>query len=112
MSELLMVIKDSRLILIALAAIAGTLGDAFFNEAAKNGQIKWILVGFVFWNLTSFLFFLVLKHQLLNWSVIALVLLNMMFALLLSYYYFGEPFSQRTVAGIIFAIIAIVLMGI
>lgn len=112
MSELLENIKDSRLILIALAAFAGTIGDAFFNQAAKNGQVKWIIAGFIFWNLTSFFFFMVLKHQLLNWSIITLVLLNMMFALLLSYYYFEEPFSQRTMLGIIFAVIAIILMGI
>ncbi|HBE90794.1 MAG: hypothetical protein A3E37_02805 [Candidatus Andersenbacteria bacterium RIFCSPHIGHO2_12_FULL_46_9] len=98
--------------LLAISAgLVGGIGDALLNQWAKHGGKWWLIAsGYLSWVVALTLFLLMLKKGPLAHCVILFLLSNCIFIIAVSNLVFHEDISAQKWAGIILAIVAIVIM--
>jgi drug/metabolite transporter (DMT)-like permease len=100
--------------IVALLALIGVIGD-FFIKLAGGGEkyidIKWFVFGALLYLSTSFGWFYVMKH--IKFSLLGVVysITTALLLVAIGVFYFHEKLSTYEIAGIIAAIIAVILLG-
>jgi drug/metabolite transporter (DMT)-like permease len=97
----------------SLAGLSASIGDAMLNEWAKGGtKALWLIGGFIFWNISLLLFMGMLRRELFSTSVVFFVVANYLVSIAFSQLIFHENITVYQKLGIVFALIAIVLIQI
>lgn len=102
------------LVLTIFLAIVGVVGDFFINlagEGKKFIEIKYFIIGFVVYALTAFGWFFVMKYEKLSTLGVFYAITTVVFLTIISVFYFKEAINAYEVAGIVLAVISLVLMG-
>jgi multidrug transporter EmrE-like cation transporter len=96
---------------IILAGFVGAIGDAFLNQWAKQGRISWLLLGYIVWIVTATIVAYMLKKEIFGTAIVMFLLSNVVFALVISRFYFFEHLSIAQWIGIALSVLAVVLMN-
>jgi len=93
------------------AGLVGGIGDALLNQWAKfGGKLWWMASGYLFWIIALTMFVLMLKKAPLAHCVVLFLLTNCIFIIAVSCLVFHEDISAQKLAGIVLAIIAMVII--
>lgn len=108
------VVQKAPLIFYAFSIGAGfmaAVGDSLLKQWTKSESGWWWLSGgVVFWNISLMFFILMLQRGMLAQSVVMYIILNCVFALIMSRFIFGEVLSATQWSAIALAVFAVVLM--
>jgi small multidrug resistance pump len=107
-------IKIMSLALAVFIALVEIAGDFFIKLSGQGKEYinwKWFIPGFIIYSLTAFLWFFAIKHEKLFTAGIFFAISSVIFFVLISVFYFKESINAYEIVGIIFAIIALILLG-
>ncbi len=100
--------------LAILLSLIGVAGD-FFIKIAGNGkkflEPKWFLAGLAIYVLAAFGWLIAMKNAKLSTLGVFYAIFTIIFVVSLSFFYFKEPLNVYEVAGIILALISLILLG-
>lgn len=108
------VVQKAPFVFYAFSVCAGfmaAVGDSLLKQWTKVESGWMYLVGGVtFWNISLMFFILMLQRGMLAQSVVMYIILNCVFALLMSHFIFDEMLSTVQWSAIALAVFAVVLM--
>ena len=102
------------LIVIVFLALVGVLGDYFIKRASQENRFIvsfWFYLGLIVYALVAFGWVFAMKHVKLSTLGVFYALTTVIALTLLGVFYFGEKLNNYEVAGIITAIVSILLLG-
>jgi len=101
-------------LMVLMVAILGVVGDLLINQWAKTNQIHWLAWSVPVWVVLATIFGLLLrqKHYTLGIAVLVILLLHSGFILIWDVVVEGSVLTPTQWAGVVAAMIAIVLMEI
>ena len=97
--------------LAVFAGLMAAVGDSLLKQWTKS-ESGWFFLfgGVVFWNISLMFFIMMLQRGMLAQSVVMYIILNCVFALLMSHFIFDEMLSTVQWSAIALAVFAVVLM--
>jgi len=102
------------ILLTIMLSIIGAVGD-YFLKRAGNGSVyvewRWFFVGMFIYALTAFGWFYVMKHIKLSSLGIIYTLSTIALLVFMGTVFFNERLNVFEIAGLVAAVIAIVLLG-
>lgn len=102
------------LFLAILLSFYGVVGD-FFIKLSGNGpkfvELHWFIIGLLIYASSAFGWFYVMKHVKLATLGVFFAVSTVLFLLIFGVYYFKESLNYFEIAGIILAIVSLILLG-
>lgn len=102
-------------LIIILLSLIGVLGD-FFIKLSGSGvkfiEYKWFIIGLLIYASTSFGWFFVMKYVKLSVLGVLYSISTALFLLILGVLFFKEKLNFYEYAGVLTAIISLILLGI
>ncbi len=102
------------ILIVAFLAVIGVVGDFFIKLAGygtKFIEMKWFIVGAIFYLSTAFGWFYVIKHIKLSDLGVIYALTTILFLVAIGVFYFHEKLNVYEIIGIITAIISFILLS-
>jgi drug/metabolite transporter (DMT)-like permease len=98
--------------LLVLVGLLGAVADAVLNQWAKSGRVGWLLAAYLSWVVvaTALGYLLKLGHFSFSGAVVAFLLSNTVFAVLLDYLVFSGRLGAWQWAGLACAVVALCLL--
>jgi drug/metabolite transporter (DMT)-like permease len=102
------------LVLVIVLSLVGVIGDFFIKlsgSGAKYIDLRWFIIGFVIYAMTAFGWFYVMKNIKLSTLGVFYAISTVLFLLIVGVFVFKEKLNSYEIAGIITAIISLILLG-
>lgn len=107
-------IKIISLLIAVFLAFAGVVGDFFIKLSGKGPrfmEIRWFILGFLIYALTAFGWFFAMKNVRLSTLGVFYAISTILFLVVLDTFYFKETINAYEIAGVVLAIISLMLLG-
>lgn len=102
------------ILVVAFLAIIGVIGDFFIKLAGRGPkfiEIRWFIIGSIFYISTIFGWFYVMKRIKLSSLGVIYALTTVLFLVAIGVFYFHEKLNIYEVVGIITAITSVIILS-